>query len=379
MRYKIFAIVIALCTGGLAFGAGSDDLSSRIDAVFSEYDAADVPGCAVGVIQDGAYVHARGYGSANLEHGIPISSDSVFRIGSVSKQFTAAAIAILAVRGDLDLDADVRDYLPDLREYKSTVTVRQMVHHISGMGEYEGKTAYELAPGKPFRFGNEDYWTIAEFYEQVRTKPLVLEPGERFEYSNIAYFLLSQVVERVSGQSLREFAKAEIFDPLGMHATFFNDNVDGIVPNRADGYTPLEEGGFEILMTNLDWVGDGSVYTTLNDFIKWDQALARDEMPGGMAVQKLMLEPHPLTVSTMPGHVLDEGAGYAFGLEIGKYKGHEAILHTGSWVGFRALYARFPEEETSAIVMCNRSDAAEDGDKRGKLLDVVVDGFAGSL
>ena len=367
------AVLLGSCA--VACDAGQSGLSSRIDTIFSEYDAADAPGCAVGVIEGGAYVHAKGYGSANLEHGVPISRDSVFRIGSVSKQFTAAAIAILSSRGALDLDADVRDYLPDLFEYDSPVTVRQMIHHTSGMGEYEAEAPYEVAPGKSFRFGNEDYWTIQEFYEQVRTQPLALSPGERFEYSNIAYFLLSQVVERVSGQTLREFAREEIFGPLEMRATFFNDNVDGIVLNRADGYAPLDDGGFEILMTNLDWVGDGGVYTTLNDFIKWDRALASGDMPGGPEVQRAMLEPDPVTVETMTSYLLDDGAGYGFGLEIGTYSDLDAYLHTGSWVGFRSLYARFPGHDVSVLAMCNRSDVAENGDKRKILLDAVVAEF----
>ena len=181
MRYTLISFLVVLCLGAAARGAEPNNFSSRVNAIFKEYDSSDVPGCAVGIVRNGAYVHAKGYGSANLEHGIPIGRDSVFRIGSVSKQFTAAAIAILAIRGDLDLDADVHDYLPDLREYDASVTIRQMVHHISGMGEYEGETVYEVRDGKPFRFGNEDYWTIEEFYQQVIKQPLALTPGERFE------------------------------------------------------------------------------------------------------------------------------------------------------------------------------------------------------
>ncbi|MEM7282075.1 MAG: serine hydrolase domain-containing protein [Pseudomonadota bacterium] len=374
MGNKFFYAIILLGVGGVVWGQEESDLSARIDAVFAEYDAPNVPGCAVGVIHDGTYVHAKGYGSANLEHGIPISPSSVFRIGSVSKQFTAAAIAILASRGELDLDADVRQYLPDLRKYDNQVTIRQMVHHTSGMGEYD--LSYEVAPGRSFRFGNEDYWTVSEFYREVLNKPLALAPGERFVYSNIAYFLLSQVVEKVSGKTLREFTKQEIFGPLEMQATFFNDNIDGIVPNRADGYLPLKDGSFEIFMTNLDWVGDGGVYTSLNDFIKWDQAFMTNQVPGGAEVQRLMETPDPLTEDTMESYFLDEGAGYGYGLEIGKYKGHRIHFHTGSWVGFRAAYARFAEADYSAVVMCNRSDVASGSDKRRELLDVVVAEFS---
>lgn len=371
MRYALFFLSMVIGACASAQNAAQRSFSSRVDALFAQYDSIDVPGCAVGVIHNGEYIHARGYGSANLEHGIPIDGDSVFRVGSVSKQFTAAAIAILARRGDLDLDADVHTYLPGLREYGDRVTIRQMIHHISGMGEYEGKTTYEVRDGEAFRFGNENYWTIQEFYQQVTQQPLALTPGERFEYSNIAYFLLGQVVERVSGKTLRQFANEEIFGPLNMDATFFNDNVDGIVVNRADGYQPLEQGGFEIYMTNLDWVGDGGVYTTLNDFIKWDQAFMTGNVPGGMEVQRLMTEPHPVTVKTMKSEPLDAGAGYGFGLDIGNYKGRTVHAHGGSWVGFRAYYARFPDEDFSVVALCNRADALQ-GEVTENLLDLVL-------
>lgn len=355
MRFIVTFVLLAL-----ASLSSADSFESRIDAIFADFDASGVPGCAVGVIHAGKYVHAKGYGMANLEHGIPIGTASIFRIGSVSKQFTAAAIAILAVRGEIDLDADVHEYLPELRDYDAPVTIRQMVHHISGMGEYEGEFTYEIRDGVPFRFGNEDYWTIEEFYAQVAKQPLALPPGQEYRYSNIAYFLLSQVVERVSGQTLRQFAEKEIFVPLGMRATFFNDEVNGIVPNRADGYRPAEGGGFEIFMTNLSWVGDGGIYTSLDDFIHWDRAFMNSDVPGGEQVESLMLEPHPVTIATMDPGSLDEGAGYGFGLDIGTWNGRRVHAHSGSWVGFVAFYARFPDDDTSILLFCNRPDGLAD-------------------
>jgi CubicO group peptidase (beta-lactamase class C family) len=372
MHKHLIALAFALHSAAFAWGTETGGLSAHIDTIFANYNSVHVPGCAIGVIQGGVYIHAKGYGAANLEHGVPIDSNSVFRIGSVSKQFTATAVAILADRGDLSLDADIHQYLPDLREYTAKVTVRQMIHHLSGMGDYEMTGAYEIAPGKTFRFGNEDYWTIDEFYQRARNQPLALAPMQRFEYSNVAYFLLSQVVERVSGLTLREFANKELFGPLNMTATFFNDNVDGVVPHRADGYSPMNTDNFEILMTNLDWVGDGGVYTTLNDFIKWDRALSSGNIPGGKAVRDLLIEPHPLTSKTMTSHLLDDGAGYGFGIEVGKFRGRTAYLHTGSWVGFRAVYARFPEDDVSVIAFCNRDDLLLGGDKRLELLDLVA-------
>jgi len=327
--------------------------SERIDRLFGEFDTSETPGCAVGVVHEGAFAHAKGYGLANLEHGIHINRKSVFRIGSVSKQFTALAIALLADRGELDLDADIHLYLPELIDFGVPVTVRQMVHHISGMGDYND--TFEVSPGNPFWFGDKDYWTIEEFAEEVAKQPLALEPGTTFQYSNLAYFLLSQVVEGVSGMSLRAFADIEIFRPLGMDNTFFNDDVTDIVPNRADGYQRLEAGDFKIFMTNLDWVGDGGVYTTLDDFIKWDRALATREIPGGPGVHRLITTPHELTVRKSDG---DDGdrSGYAFGMVVGTLDGLSVRQHTGAWVGFRSIYTQFPEDGVSIFVFCNRTD-----------------------
>ncbi len=373
MQRTLYSVLSLLFVFTSVYSAEPDSFSSKVDSIFAEFNAPGVPGCAVGVIQNGEYVMVKGYGSANLEHNIPITADSVFRIGSVSKQFTALAIAILAERGQLDLQADVHDYLPELRDYGVKVTIDQMIHHLSGLGDYDG---FFVSEGKPFRFGNEDYWTIGEFYQQVTKQSLALQPGERFEYSNIAYFLLSQVVERVSGKTLRQFAEINIFLPLKMNATFFNDDVDGIVINRAAGYQPLESGGFGILMTNLDWVGDGGVYTSLNDFIKWDTAFMTGTVPGGTKVQELMLRPDPLTLKTLgDDNSFAEKNGYGFGLVVAQYTGHAVEAHSGSWVGFRANYRRFPDDNFSIVTLCNRSDAGK-GDKMDVLTELAFAEFA---
>jgi len=330
--------------------------SRRIDALFDDIDHASQPGCAAGVIQGGQYVHKRGYGLANLEHSIPISSASVFRTGSVSKQFTATAIAILAERGDIDLDADVHEYLPDLTDYGSAVTVRQMVHHISGMGDYD-PDLFRKADGTEFRFGNEDYWTIDEFYQAVRKVPLVLEPGAKYQYSNLAYFLLSQVVERVSGMMLREFAAEEIFGPLNMSASLFNDNVNQPVPHRADGYRLMDDGSYEIFMTNLDWVGDGGVYTNLDDFLHWDQNFYANRLNGKSAtLNEMLTTPHPDAVPESGGSFTP--AGYAYGMAVGEQFGLPTIKHTGGWVAFSSVYQRFPTLSLSVVVFCNSTDAS---------------------
>lgn len=331
----------------------SGSLSKSIDAIFDSYTRGSRPGCAAGVIRNGKYIHKAGYGLANLEHGIPITSRSVFRTGSLSKQFTAMAVALLAERGDLDLDADVHTYLPELMDYGHEVTVRQMVHHLAGMGDY-GHESFTKANGEHFRFGSRDFWTIEEFYQAVAKTDLVHPPGTKWQYSNLAYFLLSKVVEKAAGKTLREFAAEEIFGPLGMEQTFFNDNVSELVPGRADGYK-LIDGKYEIYRTNLSWVGDGGIYTSLDDFIAWDQNFTNNKLgKGGNGLIETVLTAHP---DAIVGNGTTSDFNYAFGLFVGNADGEPMIGHSGSWVGFTSYYYRYPRRSLSVVVFCNSADA----------------------
>lgn len=372
MIYSRTVIAILLCLPGVGFAQSNDGLNDEIDALFAGIDQRTQPGCAAGVVHRGEYIHKAGYGLANLEYGIPITPQSVFRIGSVSKQFTAMAIAILAERGELDLDADVHEYLPDLTEYGHTVTLRQMVHHIAGMGDYDHE-ALRNPDGSEFRFGNQDFSTIPEFYAKVAQADLVYEPGSRYEYSNLGYFLLSQVVERVSGMTLREFAAVEIFSRLDMNTSFFNDNVNQPVPNRADGYRKTDDGLWEIFMTNLSYVGDGGVYTNLDDFIRWDRNFYRNRLGSGeQSLIETVTTPHPDTIEqTDDGPV---NVNYAFGMRVAEANGEFMIGHTGGWVAFSAIYNRYPELEMSVVVFCNSTEvsAPEIGRRIGELAVAAI-------
>lgn len=347
------------------------ELSRSIDEVFAGIGM-DEPGCAAGVIHEGAYIHKAGYGLANLEYDLPITSETIFRTGSVGKQFTAMAVAILAERGDIDLDADVHEYLPDLTDYGHKVTIRQMLHHMAGMGDYDHEV-FHKADGSEFRFGNQDYATNEEFYAMVAQAGLKHEPGTRYEYSNLAYFLLGHVVEAASGKTLRQFAAAEIFGPLGMDRTRFNDNVNQIVKKRADGYRRMDDGSWEIFMTNLSWIGDGGVYTSLDDFIKWDQNFYDNKLgKGKQSLIDMVQTPYPDAVE-----YTDEGPraiNYGFGLRIAEVNGEYMVGHNGSWVAFTAFYNRYPELNLSAVVFCNSEEAAasELGDKVGALAVAAI-------
>jgi len=337
-----------------------------INNLFVDIDEQRMPGCALGIIHNGEYVFKNGYGLANLEHSIPIDSSSMFRTGSLSKQFTAMAIAILSERGKLDLDADVHEYLPELIDYGYKVTVRQMIHHLAGMGDYDPDLFF-IADGKPFDFGNKNFWTIQEFFDAVSQVALRMPPETKWQYSNLAYFLLAHVVERVSGMTLREFSDREIFTPLGMSKTFFNDNVNTPVENRVDGYKKINENSYEIYMTNLNFIGDGGVYTNIDDFIKWDRNFYDNQLDSA-SDNLISVTTTPFDFEARENKLFGESQ-YAFGHFVGSSHGQEVIGHTGGWVGFNTVYLRYPDLSLSIVNFCNSTDvsAANLGNEAAKI------------
>lgn len=225
-----------------------DSLSDRVDKVFAQWDKPDSPGCALAVIKDGQMIYKRGYGLANLEHNIPMSPASIMDTGSVSKQFTAMAVALLAEQGKFSLDDDIRKYLPEISQYQAPITIRHLIHHTSGIRDY--LTLMAIAGMR-----DDDHYVDGEVVNLLaRQKELNFKPGSEFLYSNSGYFLLSQIVKRASGKSLREFAEENIFKPLGMTRTRFYDDHTEIVRNRAASYVPRKGGGFQIAATTLDMV-----------------------------------------------------------------------------------------------------------------------------
>ena len=329
---------------------------SQIDKVFSDIEAQN-PGCSVGVIKNGKLIHKAGYGMANMELNVPLDGSHVHRIASVSKQFTGFAVVLLADEGKIDLNADIRTYLPELRDYKAPVTINAMLGHYSGMGDYDfvdaklDQASYQLKStmGGEFRLGNEDYLTIQEFYDYVKTVPLRNQPNEDFRYSNYAYFLLSMLVERVSGESLREYSEKRIFKPLGMTSTFFSDEPTEIVKNRADGYSKNKAGKYFTNMTNLFWVGDGGLHTTIEDMAKWDAYFYKPTL--GKNPQQLLntfMRPNSTEITA-------EGRYYANGQFITEKDGVEIIHHSGGWLGTITNYERIPEKQYASIVFCNDS------------------------
>jgi CubicO group peptidase (beta-lactamase class C family) len=296
-----------------------------------------------GVIRDGETVFAKAYGMANLELNVPLSTRSVFSIASVSKQFTAASIALLALEGKLDFDADIHTYLPEMGDLGAPVTVRQLVHHTSGIRQH-------LEMHWLVGWYDRDYFNNERVYQLLtQQKGLNFEPGSRHQYSNSNYVLLAEIVERVSGQSLREFTDANIFAPLGMEHTRFDDDYRQIAKNRATGYWRRRDGGYERVLKSFDGYGDIGLITTIGDLAKWDSNFY-DPRVGGDAFLELI----------HTRGVLDNGdtLDYASGLRHGSYRGLPTVSHGGGFRGFKAHFIRFPEQRFSIIVLCNAGSAS---------------------
>ena len=314
----------------------------EIDILFSEWDKPDSPGCALAIIKDGEIIYKRGYGMANLEFDIPIAPTTVFDIGSTSKQFTAMCVVLLARQGKLSLDDDIREHLPEFPQYERSVSISHLIHHTSGIRDY--LTLMDLAG---MQYENE--YPDNEIIDLIcRQEELNFLPGEEFLYSNSGYVLLAEIVKRVSGISLRSFAEEWIFAPLGMKNTHFHDDFTEIVKNRATGYSPKDENGYQICMSIFDIVGDGCVYTTVEDLYLWDQNFYHNMIGGyGDDLIKEITTPGKLN----NGELLE----YAFGLELGEMKGNHAISHGGGWAGYRSDMIRFPEARISVICLSNCS------------------------
>jgi CubicO group peptidase (beta-lactamase class C family) len=312
-------------------------IEKRVDQLFSQWNKPDSPGAAVAVLKDGAVIYKRGYGIANLEYDVPITPSTVFHVASVSKQFTAFAVTMLANQGKLSLDDDIRKHLSEVPDFGKKITVKQLIHHTSGL-----RDQWELLAMAGWRL--DDVITKEHILKMVRhEKELNFDPGHEHLYSNMGYTLLAVIVERVTGQSFRQYTQENIFKPLGMTNTHFHDDHEMIVKNRAYSYAPGIS-GFKLAALNYANVGATSLFTTAEDLAKWIQNFD-DGKVGGTRIIEQMYEQG----------VLNNGKkiSYAFGLDIGKYRGLSRVAHSGGDAGYRSNVIWFPEQKFGVVVLSN--------------------------
>ncbi len=354
---SIAAFLLLSTMGAPRSGAANEPPEAKqVDAIFADLTKPGSPGCALAVARNGKIIYEKGYGLANIEEDVPITPSSVFDIGSTSKQFTASSILLLEKQGKLSINDDVRKYIPELPDYGHKITVLHLLNHTSGLRDY--LALFELA-GVNIDSVTTDEDALAII---ARQKSLNFEPGTQWLYSNSGFFLLSIIVKRVSGKSLPEFSSENIFSPLEMKATAYREDHTRIVQNRALAYDPKEKGGFSLDISYFEQTGDGALYTSVEDLLKWDENFYSAKV-GGQAFLAELQEPGKLSDA--------KSLDYAKGLFIHNYRGLRAVDHGGSWGGYRAQLLRFPAQHFSVACLCNLANT-DPGSRAEKVADVYL-------
>lgn len=342
----VTAIAMATTVAAASARPMSPAQQAQVDRIFGQWGA-NSPGCAVGVAEHGKPVLTRAYGMADLEHGVKNSVDTVFEAGSVSKQFTAAAIALLARDGKLSLDDQARQYIPELPDYGVPLTIRHMLTHTSGLRDWGEVADIGGAPR-----GSRVYTNARVLDIVSRQSALNFTPGTRWSYSNTGYSLAAIIVERVSGKPFSSFTRERLFEPLGMTNTSWRDDYSRIVKNRALAYDKRAD-GYHTDMPFENVVGNGGLLTTVGDLLKWNQNIDHPAV-GDTAFWAAAQTPGKLADGTVHD--------YGLGLGVASFEGLRQVGHGGATAGYRSTLGRYPQTGWSIAVLCNAGNAQPGAD-----------------
>jgi CubicO group peptidase (beta-lactamase class C family) len=359
MRPVLFLVLLASAAPAQKIKPPAN-ATAEVQKIFARFNHTDTPGCAVGAAIDGKTVLTAAYGMADLEHHVALTPDAVFEPGSVTKQFTAAAVLLLAQEGKLSLDDPVRKYFPELPDYGSPLTLRHLLNHTSGLRDWGSVAAIAGWPRTTRANSNTNVLDIA-----VHQKALNYTPGAEYSYTNTGFNLLAILVGRVSGESLADFTKERIFVPLGMTSTQWRDDFQRIVPNRAVGYQQ-SNGTIRQDMPFENAHGNGGLLTTVGDLLVWNRNFTEMKVGGAEFVK----------AQHQQGHLNDgRTIAYAAGLEVLTYKGVREVSHSGSTAGYRGWLARYPDQGLSVALLCN-TGAANPVQLGHAVADVYLDGVS---
>lgn len=338
-RRLVLALALALL---LPQVASAQSFGQRADSIMQGFVGTGAPGCAVAIDSGTAPFYRGAFGSAEMEHGIPVSIATIFEAGSVSKQFAAAAVLLLAARDQVELDTPIQRWFPEIPVYQSPITIRHLMQHTSGLRDWGAVRGVAGWPRWSASYTHEDALQVI-----ARQRGLNHRPGAAYSYTNTGYNLLAMLVERVTGESLQEFTHREFFVPLGMNHTSWRDDFSRIVPGRAQAYS-RDGGEWRLDMPFEDVHGNGGLLTTVGDLLIWNHALAAGRI-GSPDVSDAM----------QTSGVFNDGrpVGYGGGLSLNPVRGLAAVSHTGSTAGYRAVLARFTESDLHVAILCNRGDA----------------------
>jgi CubicO group peptidase (beta-lactamase class C family) len=325
-------------------GSHADDaLSAQVDAMFAEYDRADSAGCAVGIVSHAELIYSKGFGSANLDHEVANTPQTIFEIGSFAKSFTCACMAILLDQGKISPGDDVRRYVPEMHQFDPPVRIRHMIRCRSGIWAqwHIAQLAGWYAEPTETPYTQNDLLTLLS-----GQKTLPFEPGSQFSYSTSDYFLMGIIVERVTGQSLAEFAKKNLFEPLGMSSTFIMEDPARIVKHRAVGYQHTKGQWHQWTQSSAGPGGRG-LYTCVDDLYRWDQNFYDNRLSTGKYFTEFITE----------GTLLGNG-NVLNATPTGTYRGVKRIQFTGGMPGYVAALTQFPDQRFTIICLCNNSTIA---------------------
>ncbi|MEK7781498.1 MAG: serine hydrolase domain-containing protein [Verrucomicrobiota bacterium] len=343
MPTKIISMLLAMTTLATSAVALDSNTVTQIDALFADFDHPNEPGASVLVIQNGKSIFAKGYGLADPDSKTSCTTNTNFRLASVTKQFTAMAVLMLAERKALSLDEPLPAFFPEFPDYGKQITVRQLLTHTSGILSYE-----DLIPeGTTIPVLDQDVLRI--LLKQDKT---YFPPGTQYRYSNSGYALLALIVQARSGQTFAHFLKENIFAPLKMNNTLAYQQGCAVVTNRAYGHT-LRTNGWQRTDQNLtsSVLGDGGIYSSVVDLAKWDAALYGTKLVSAKMLKQAFT---PATPTDTPGR------NYGFGWHLSEYRGLKEIWHSGTSIGFRNRIVRFPERKFTVIILANRANAKLD-------------------
>ena len=323
--------------------AGTPDRATQaamVDQLFQPWNSPASPGCAAAVMKDGRIAFERGYGLADIEHEAKITPSTVFNVGSIAKQFTATAILMLVQEGKISLGDPIRKYIPELPDFGTPITLREMLRHTSGLRDYE-----QLLNFDGWRLDSPDLLTNGDvMYIVTRQKDLNFPPGSDFAYSNTNYVLLAEVVSRVSKQSFPDFTMTRLFQPLGMTHTHFRDDHGEVIKNVAYSYID-KDGAFDLCLPNYDIFGATNLFTTVEDLARWDENFYSARIGGSKVIRQLQ-EPGALNDGTF--------INYAPGMFVSAPGANRwAQSGTAGDAGYRADIFRFPDRHLSSITLCN--------------------------
>ncbi len=321
----------------VTFASAQSSLPAKMDSLFKRYDTKTGPGVAVGIVINDKVVFTKGYGLANMEYDIPNTAASVFDIASVSKQFAGLAISTLVQEGKISLQDDIHKYLPDVPDFGKIITIDHLVHHTSGLRDWpEGLNVAGWRWDEAFKF--DDIIRMVKYQ-----KELDFAPSEKYSYSNTGYNLLAVIVEKVSGMSFRKWTDQNIFKPLEMENSRFQDDYSELTKNMA--YSYHREGDvYKKNMTGLTAVGSSSLFTNVDDLCKWV-----------INFDKQIAAKNPVYLRMLEGSTLNNGEKntYGFGVGVGSMDGLTIEAHTGGWAGYRTVIMKFPDEKLNIILLGN--------------------------